>query len=95
MSTFPSSSHRICNGRGDSGDHCCYIEGEVCQFLDVSGDTPRCTIWVEMDSPKWKKAPVGKWFAKVHPGFNCHDWPQNIPKVMQKPGVNLCCWNEA
>ncbi len=84
-----------CTGRGDTnGGHCCYIEGKVCEFLFVNrGGVPRCSIWDEMDSNKWRRSEVGKWFAKTYPGFNCQDWPQNIPEAMAA-GRGLCCWNE-
>ncbi len=85
-----------CTGRGADGDHCCYIAGKVCEFLEIDGDLPRCSIWTGMDTPQWKNAPVGQWFAEFHPGFTCHDWPQNIPEVMAKADVTgpfgLCCW---
>jgi len=80
-----------CNGQGDSGDHCCYIGGVVCEFLDTKGAIPRCSVWDEMDSPKWKQARVGKYFAERFPGYTCRDWPQNIPEVMEA-GIGLCCW---
>ena len=85
-----------CNGQGANGDHCCYIEGKVCQFLDESGPIPRCSIWNEMPSPEWDAAPVGQFFARNHPGFTCRDWPQNIPEVMEAAKTAgpffACCW---
>lgn len=83
-----------CNGRGDSGGHCCWIKGQVCEFLFVNrGGTPRCSLWDEMPTPEWENAPVGQWFAETRPGYTCRDWPQNIPEVMAE-GVGLCCWQE-
>jgi hypothetical protein len=86
-----------CTGRGANGDHCCYIAGKVCQFLFTDrGGTPRCSIFEEQPTPEWEAAPVGRWFAESYPGFNCRDWPQNIPKVMAKADLTgpfgLCCW---
>lgn len=83
----------VCNGRGDSGDHCCYIGGEVCRFLFTDrGGTPRCTLhdqWGSLnENPEWVAAPVGQWFAANYQGFDCGDWPQNIPNVRG----GLCCW---
>lgn len=91
----------VCNGQGSNGDHCCYIEGEVCEFLDDSGPIPRCSIWhiFDPDDPDevtrlaWKRAPVGKFFARLYPGFNCKDWPQNIPAAMA--GSGRCCWESS
>lgn len=85
-----------CTGTGDNGDHCCYIAGEVCEFLFINrGGVPRCTLideWGRLaDNPKWVAAPVGQWFADNHPGFDCGDWPQRIPQVM-RTGIGLCCY---
>lgn len=76
-----------CNGRGSGGDHCCYMEGEVCRFLDLSGPIPRCSIFDQMPTPEWEEAPVGRYFARHYPGYTCRDWPQNIPEA-----PNQCCW---
>lgn len=85
----------VCTGRGDKGDHCCVIEGQVCEFLFTDrGGTPRCSVWDEMDTDKWRESPVGKWMTERYPGFNCRDWPQNIPEVMTTHR-NLCCWSAA
>ena len=81
-----------CTGRGDNGGHCCWINGQVCQFLFTDrGGTPRCGVWDTQGSPEWQAAPVGRWFAKRHPGKTCKDWPQRLPGVMAL-GVGLCCW---
>lgn len=84
----------VCNGRGDvGGDHCCYLDGEVCKFLitDQAG-TPRCSLYAEWgalnDNPEWVSSPAGQFYARLYPGYTCADWPQNIPNV--RGGV--CCW---
>ena len=83
----------ICNGQGSNGDHCCYIAGQVCQFLDTSGEIPRCSVWGNWDL-RWRNAPVGQWFAETYPGYTCADWPQNIPEVMEREAgpFYTCCW---
>ena len=87
-----------CTGRGDTdGGHCCYINGEVCQFLFTDrGGTPRCKLFSEWGNlyevGEWVNSPVGQWFADKYPGFECGDWPQNIPAVMASNG--RCCWND-
>lgn len=89
----------ICTGRGDrDGGHCCWIDGEICGFLFTDrGGTPRCRLYSEWGNltelAEWVDAPVGRWFADRYPGFECGDWPQNIPEVMAR-GAGLCCWNE-
>jgi hypothetical protein len=83
----------ICNGRGDTdGGHCCWINGKVCEFLVEEDGTPRCSIWkVNMKkSFRWRDAPVGRMFAVRFPGYDCKDWPQNIPNPETLGG--LCCW---
>jgi len=37
-----------CDGRGDNGDHCCYVAGEVCRFLTHVKDQPRCSLRLEL-----------------------------------------------
>ena len=90
-----------CNGRGSAGDHCCYINGEVCEFLSADNEgTPRCSLfqkWGSLyDDPVWRNAPAGRYFAEHYPGFECGDWPQNIPGVMaREPDAGpfyACCW---
>lgn len=84
-----------CNGRGDGGDHCCYIYGKVCQFLVRVNGLPRCSLWPYAnrlaDVAEWRSAPVGQRFAEKNPGYDCKDWPQNIPEVMAT-GIGLCCY---
>jgi len=83
----------VCVGRGPDGEHCCQFSG-VCQFYDDG-----CTLFKSwgrlVELPEWQAAPVGRWFAKNHPGFECRDWPQNIPAVMNNPALGKCCWEEA
>jgi len=87
----------VCNGRGDTdGGHCCWINGEVCGFLFIDrGGTPRCRLHSEwgnlMELKEWADAPIGRWFADRYPGYECKDWPQNIPEAMALSG--RCCWN--
>ena len=83
----------VCNGAGDRGGHCCTIAGQTCQFLTAE---VRCGKWDTMGDREWTEAPVGQWFASVHPGYTCHDWPQNIPYVMEQAETAgpffACCW---
>lgn len=87
----------VCNGRGDGGDHCCYIGGKICQFLVRVNGLPRCSLWPYterlLDVAEWRTAPVGLMFNGRWPGKDCKDWPQNIPSEMER-GTGLCCWNE-
>lgn len=84
----------VCNGRGDGGDHCCYMAGEVCEFLVYEDDVPRCSVWNldKWKSSRWRNAPVGQWAKNNWPDkkYTCNDWPQNIPNPETLGG--LCCW---
>lgn len=90
----------VCSGRGDNGGHCCWIGGEVCEFLSIDSEIPRCSLYDEWGTlsknPEWRDAPVGRWFAETYPGYDCGDWPQNIPEVMAAaPDAGpfyVCCW---
>ena len=92
--TLRGSSHSevVCTGAGDNGGHCCWIKGQVCEFLTEVDGIPRCSIWDNMKGSSWKSSPVGLWFRENYPGKTCRDWPQNIPEVMER-GVGLCCWS--
>ena len=75
----------ICNGRGDGGSHCCYLEGEVCKYLIYQGDTPRCGLRVEHGSwdavhndPRYLKDVKPVW---IRTGTqDCGDWGINPPR---------------
>ena len=89
----------VCDGRGDNGDHCCYINGQVCEFLTEGEGTARCSMWNKMNTGKWRSSPVGLWMAVRYPGFTCRDWPQNIPEVLAEvesgrvSPAAVCCWS--
>lgn len=86
----------ICTGRGDvDGGHCCWIGGTVCEVLEVVDGMPRCPFMLAgapmLGNPEWEALSVGEFFRNGFPGYDCRDWPQNIPEVMSD-GVGLCCW---
>lgn len=87
----------VCDGDGRGQGHCCVIRGVVCEFLLFVGGTPRCPFMlagVRMSGHRmWERSPVGRFFADQYPGFDCADWPQNIPEAMNA-GRGLCCWRE-
>lgn len=90
----------VCNGRGANGTHCCIIRNQVCEFLVFEDTLPRCSLhdqWGDLhDNTEWADAPVGRWFAEKYPGFDCGDWPQDIPKVKAQAVTAgpffECCW---
>lgn len=81
-----------CGGRDRFGQHCCQFDGADCQWLAYVDGLPRCSRFGEWgrlkDDPVWQAAPVGRWFAVNHPGFECQDWPQNV----DVPVGGRCCW---
>jgi hypothetical protein len=78
--------------RATVDDHCCWIAGTVCEFLTADTKCGLYDQWGALrDNPEWVAAPIGHWFADRYPGYECKDWPQNIPEVMDV-GIGLCCW---
>lgn len=76
----------------DRSGSCCTFEGRLCEFLDGT-ECGLFSLWGGLrDMPEWVNAPVGRWFTRNYPGFECRDWPQNIPEVMGSPIAGLCCW---
>lgn len=87
-------SEVVCSGMGDTdGGHCCWVSGEVCEVLIMVDGIPRCPFIAKgekmLGNPAWEKLPIADWFRRVHPTFDCDDYPQNMPK--DKIG-GLCCW---
>lgn len=72
---------------------CCTFDGKPCGFLTTDNRCDLYPLWGSLrDIPEWRAAPVGQWFTRNHPGFECRDWPQRIPAVMGNPTAGLCCW---
>lgn len=79
----------ICHGNGP--DHCCYIEGEPCGFLEeytIPGRHWTCGLYRKYEGD-WDKVhsspeyqPVGDYFRSKDTAL-CGDWG---------PGENQCCW---
>ncbi len=75
-----------CHGTGP--DHCCYIAGEVCSYLEtdtIAGRRWVCGLLRKYEtwdavyaSPEYQGSPPSLWFADNHPGYGCGDWPQHI-----------------
>lgn len=74
-----------CEGKGD--DHCCYIKGEPCHYLEentVPGRRWACGLkriygdWdLVLDSLEYKTDVAPNW-ARMGEDYNCRDWP-DIP----------------
>ena len=87
-----------CHGNGP--DHCCYINGGVCQFLEedtVPGRRWVCGLYRELgdwaavhSDPRYQAAPIADWFTRTHPGYGCGDYPQHVPEKMAATG--RCCF---
>jgi hypothetical protein len=46
-----------------------------------------------LGNPAWERLPVGRHFSMAMPGFDCRDFPQNIPAIMNDPSAGKCCWD--
>lgn len=64
-------------------EHCCWAEAKECKFLRWENDIPRCSLyhlWGHLrEYQPWVESPIGQVFASFYPGYDCGDWPQNIP----------------
>ncbi len=86
---------------GNSTEHCCWINGVVCPYLEentVEGRRWACGLlrklgsWEAVyDSSEYQTSDAAAMFTAVWPGFGCGDWPQDIPGVLASPSGN-CCW---
>ena len=81
----------VCDGKGNAGTHCCWIDGQECEFVVWLGDRAWCGVWNLMDRPEWHASTIGRKFAEWYPGkgYTCRDYPQNIEGF---PAGGRCCW---
>ena len=73
---------------GNAKGHCCWVAGEVCQYLEkntVPGRRWACGLRRELgdwdlvlEDSRYKEGP-GKHFDTI--GINCRDWPDKYPNV--------------
>ncbi len=78
----------ICTGRGDiDGGHCCYVRGEVCEFLVENHERRRfaCGLMVELGD--WSKVHADPRYAPIKAVMLlgdglCGEW---------QPAVDVCC----
>lgn len=90
----------FCHGNGE--DHCCWIEGKECEFLEagtVPGRIWACMLYRELGSwgavyadPRYLGSSVKAWLDRRFPGYGCGDYPQNIPEIMDQPKTGKCCY---
>ena len=88
-----------CHGNGP--DHCCYIAGEVCPFLEentiegrrwVCGLLRQLGSWVRVyANTEYQNSAAAKWFTDNHPGYGCGEWPQRIG-ALQPLSQGGCCF---
>jgi hypothetical protein len=89
--SFKASVGLACTGRGTAGgSHCCFVDGEVCEFLQDSGvvgdERFHCGLRAELGS--WvavhadlRYQPIGEHFTSVGTAL-CGDW---------QPRAEQCC----
>lgn len=79
----------------EEAEHCCWVASKECQFLVRVDGKPQCSLhgkWGQLLQDKeWLASPIGRYMAAKHPGYECKDWPQNIP-AEQLEGAHLCCY---
>lgn len=90
---------RTCHGNGE--DHCCYVRGEVCEFLEentIEGRRWVCGLLRELGS--WDKVHEDpRYIDRVQPawdGFDCGTWPWVLPdeRLIGASASALCCFGE-
>ncbi len=65
--------------QGTARDHCCWVDGEVCRFLVIDGDTIACGLRLRLGSWAAVHADAG-YLAHVRPTWDeigmadCGDW---------------------
>jgi hypothetical protein len=79
-----------CTGRGDAtGGHCCWVKGEVCEFLVENVDGRRFACGLRVELGDWAKVHADPRYAPIAVIFKdeglCGDW---------QPVAGQCC-NEA
>lgn len=81
-----------CIGRGDSrGDHCCYVGGEVCEYLIENHEGRRFACGLRAELGSWEAVHDDARYAPIALIFNeagvslCGEW---------QPNPTQCC-NEA
>jgi hypothetical protein len=73
----------LCSGL-TVGDHCCWVDGEICRFLEI--DTVQGRHWVcglRRELGSWDKVHadsrylehVRPFWQRFNPSLNCGDWP--------------------
>ena len=92
----------VCHGNGP--DHCCYIAGRVCPYLEenpVEGRRWACGLLRELGSwPKvyrstrYRRTDAAKWFRVSFPSYGCGDWPQRIGALEGLTSAGCCFTGE-
>lgn len=80
---------------GNANDHCCYLQGAVCKYLEegtvegrrwVCGLRRRLGDWDAVLASDEYKADVE---PKLRPGINCRDWPDSPATKCFDCGFNV------
>ena len=82
----------VCTGTGTkSGNHCCYLRGKVCVFLEVdtvAGRRFSCGLRRELGS--WQAVSVDARYKPIGEFWADHDLPFKYCEVWQ-PTKGECC----
>jgi hypothetical protein len=78
----------LCSGRGDAtGGHCCWVRGEVCEFLIENHEGRRFACGLRVELGDWQKVHDDPRYAPIAAVMIlgdglCGDW---------QPDPNQCC----
>ena len=81
----------FCHGNGnnlDGNEHCCYVDGQVCKFLETDAAPDRkysCGIWRNLAA---KTPPLG--VKQVWDQVHDHDAYLEVRLAFQRSGTMLC-----
>ena len=87
-----------CHGNGS--DHCCWINGKVCDYLEentVEGRRWACGLftrygnWPEVHQSRLYLTDVKPLLAALG-DFDCGDWPQDVLDLNNLQGAAVCCY---
>jgi hypothetical protein len=76
-----------CTGRGDDGNHCCYVAGKVCDYLECNVDERNFACGLRRELGSWEAVHADPRYAPIAEVMLmgdglCGDW-------QPEPGV--CC----
>jgi hypothetical protein len=90
-----------CHGNGD--DHCCWISGEVCRYLEENtapgrrwacGLLRRAGSWPAVYQSVAYRSNVRPRLRAAGVTVDCGDWPQAVLPTLMANGNGTCCFED-